>query len=364
MEKLSGYSLDDVSVHRNSLESPQFQALAHARGTEIHLAPGQEEHLPHEAWHVIQQMQGRVKPTMHLKDGSPVNNDEALEREADRMGRRALQTREGDTMPEPGLPGAGAPTITGRVPPVMQLQVFRKGSAYYSDLDPTQEFKTEQDALDFEARMQPPPPISGGRSATLFTHTATKSHNKLSTRGIPQGPHTVGHAAIETALYESRGKIALKHLISEQVSSPEEWRDMVNKEYGRDMFHGKNEESLRILRAYQHYNGLYQELLRTQAGQSTENPYDLIHELIQLHPYSVYKFTAPKGVTKKQLKHKGETRDLSDPKNIDTNAKFKDKVRYMQTVEDRLLMLDPDYNPEEDEDVEMEEEEEEEEEES
>ena len=29
-------------------------ALAYAQGSDIHLAPGQEQHLPHEAWHVVQ----------------------------------------------------------------------------------------------------------------------------------------------------------------------------------------------------------------------------------------------------------------------------------------------------------------------
>jgi hypothetical protein len=36
--------------------------------------PGQEQHLPHEAWHVVQQKQGRVKPTgqdeWHIVQGS------------------------------------------------------------------------------------------------------------------------------------------------------------------------------------------------------------------------------------------------------------------------------------------------------
>jgi hypothetical protein len=46
--------------------------------------------LPHEAWHVVQQAQGRVKPTMQMKDGVPVNDDKGLEHEADVMGAKAL----------------------------------------------------------------------------------------------------------------------------------------------------------------------------------------------------------------------------------------------------------------------------------
>jgi hypothetical protein len=38
MENLSGMSLDDVKVHRNSDKPAQFQAHAYAQGTDIHLA--------------------------------------------------------------------------------------------------------------------------------------------------------------------------------------------------------------------------------------------------------------------------------------------------------------------------------------
>jgi hypothetical protein len=67
MENLSRMSLDDVKVHRNSDKPSQLQAHAYAQGTDIHLGAGQEKYLPHEAWHVVQQKQGRVKPTMQMK---------------------------------------------------------------------------------------------------------------------------------------------------------------------------------------------------------------------------------------------------------------------------------------------------------
>ena len=91
VEALSGVSLDAVRVHRNSAKPAQLQALAYAQGTDIHLAPGQERHLPHEAWHVVQQAQGRVAPTRQMKTGVQINDDAGLENEADMMGARALQ---------------------------------------------------------------------------------------------------------------------------------------------------------------------------------------------------------------------------------------------------------------------------------
>ena len=63
VENLSGIAMDDVKVHYNSAKPAQMQAHAYAQGTNIHVAPGQEKHLPHEAWHVVQQKQVRVKPT-------------------------------------------------------------------------------------------------------------------------------------------------------------------------------------------------------------------------------------------------------------------------------------------------------------
>ncbi len=92
IESLSGMSMDSVRVHYNSAQPAQLNALAYAQGTDIHVAPGQEQHLPHEAWHVVQQAQGRVQPTMQMKEGVPINDDQGLEREADVMGARALSS--------------------------------------------------------------------------------------------------------------------------------------------------------------------------------------------------------------------------------------------------------------------------------
>jgi hypothetical protein len=91
IENLSGYSMDDVKVHYNSEKPAQLQAHAYAQGTDIHISSGQEKHLPHEAWHVVQQKQGRVQPTLQMKGNVNVNDDTGLENEADVMGTRAVQ---------------------------------------------------------------------------------------------------------------------------------------------------------------------------------------------------------------------------------------------------------------------------------
>ena len=91
VEALSGYSMDDVRVHYNSAKPAELDAHAFAQGSEIHLASGAEKYLPHEAWHVVQQKQGRVQPTKQLKSEVKINDDNVLERDADLMGERALQ---------------------------------------------------------------------------------------------------------------------------------------------------------------------------------------------------------------------------------------------------------------------------------
>lgn len=81
-EEFSSVSFDDVRVHYNSEKPARLNALAYTKGTQVYIAPGQDKHLPHELGHVVQQKQGRVKPTGKI-NGMSVNEDAALEREAD-----------------------------------------------------------------------------------------------------------------------------------------------------------------------------------------------------------------------------------------------------------------------------------------
>ncbi len=112
VERLSGLAMNDVQVHYNSEKPAQLQAYAYAQGSDIHLGPGQERHLPHEAWHVVQQKQGRVQPTRQMKQVG-VNDSPALEREADVMGQKALNNATANTRTE----AASATNTTNTVQP-------------------------------------------------------------------------------------------------------------------------------------------------------------------------------------------------------------------------------------------------------
>jgi hypothetical protein len=149
IENLSGLSLDGVKVHYNSPEPDKIDALAFARGNEIHLAPGQEMYLPHEAWHVVQQREGRVAPTFS-EAGVSLNDDRRLEQEAHERGRQALGMsflRLSDTTAAPPVsdgPLTGGGGSTGRR--VMQRE--KKHFPTVGDADPTVvKYKPEVDPI-------------------------------------------------------------------------------------------------------------------------------------------------------------------------------------------------------------------------
>lgn len=85
LETHSGFDLSGVRVHRNSVEPAKLNALAYTQGQNIYLGSGEERHLAHEAWHAVQQMQGRVRPGGLQIGDAAINDDAGLESEADRM---------------------------------------------------------------------------------------------------------------------------------------------------------------------------------------------------------------------------------------------------------------------------------------
>ena len=83
-EQRSGLSFDDVRVHYNSDKPAQLQALAYTQGTQIYVGPGQEQHLPHELGHVIQQKSRKIHPT-HFFRGFQINSQPQLEQNANQI---------------------------------------------------------------------------------------------------------------------------------------------------------------------------------------------------------------------------------------------------------------------------------------
>jgi hypothetical protein len=116
----TGHDLSDVNVHYNSDKPSQVGALAYAQGNDIHLGAGQEQHLAHEAAHVVQQREGRVQATTEVA-GMPVNDNKGLESEADNMGAKAMQMK--------AAPNAGAGSMGGYKSSALQLRANLRGAA-------------------------------------------------------------------------------------------------------------------------------------------------------------------------------------------------------------------------------------------
>jgi hypothetical protein len=144
MESLSGLSLSDVKVHRNSDKPAQLQAHAYAQGTDIHLGPGQEKHLPHELGHVVQQKEGRVKPTVQLKGKVNVNDDAGLEKEADVMGRKAISIGSTATVPAQLKSSTDSPEVTQLAGGNWLKNLFSKGGDKKRLLDEDHEEQADE----------------------------------------------------------------------------------------------------------------------------------------------------------------------------------------------------------------------------
>lgn len=162
IESLSGISMDAVRVHYNSSKPAQLNAHAYAQGTDIHIAPGQEQHLPHEAWHVVQQAQGRVKPTMQMKAGVPVNDDAGLEHEADVMGAMAMQVQHAPIQAKLLAPLNHHSAIQLQTTVKWTSQSFR-----YKD-ETSKTIKTKEVGGTMEAKLDPAKPIQGADAQSSF----------------------------------------------------------------------------------------------------------------------------------------------------------------------------------------------------
>jgi hypothetical protein len=99
MERAFNTSFANVQVYESSHAS-SIGALAYTQGNHIYFAQGKfrpdtfsgQVLLGHELAHVVQQRQGRVKPNTSV-NGLPINDNPALEQEADELGYRAAQLR-------------------------------------------------------------------------------------------------------------------------------------------------------------------------------------------------------------------------------------------------------------------------------
>jgi len=189
VEALSGLAMDDVRVHRNSAEPERLGALAYTRGSDIHLGPGQERHLPHEAWHVVQQKQGRVRPTTQFR-GAAVNADSALEAEADAMAPQVMAS-------QPAAVSTRAAALPTRVRDHRRVSQLQKAPEAEKDEGPSN--LAEQLSWKKEYKHSQTLPAKGFDLTLSFAGLATFEHKTvkaaaeaLTQAKVKQGETTVG----------------------------------------------------------------------------------------------------------------------------------------------------------------------------
>lgn len=110
MERHFGYDFSAVRIHQDS-SAAGMGARAYAQGEDLHFAPGAyaprtlsgQQLLGHELAHVVQQAQGRVRVPAQAKGDAGINDDPALEREADRMGADAARGAQRGDRPKEDL---------------------------------------------------------------------------------------------------------------------------------------------------------------------------------------------------------------------------------------------------------------------
>jgi hypothetical protein len=297
IESLSGMDMGGVRVHYGSPLPARLNAHAYAQGSSIHLAQGQEKHLPHEAWHVVQQMQGKVRATTRV-GGMGVNDDASLEREADRMGDRAMQLKQAP---------AATREVPAGMPAVAQLTVKKqKAGRWYSDYDPYTTFTTKAAATvhDKKLRNQGVKKKRHFRVPTLYTYTHTKPHNKLS-RAL-QGPHVVAHRLTLQALQNAGTLGDIQSIFDDQVLKPKDVDEVIDDEAPPSGYN--TQISPRITRYLAAYTKIYKSLKAQFKGNSTDlvRAKHKLNKLLNLDPYATYGWKTVKAASKKSLGGKGE----------------------------------------------------------
>jgi hypothetical protein len=332
LENISGMDLSGVRVHHNSPKPAQLNALAYTQGQEIHLAPGKNRHLPHEAWHAVQQMQGRVKPTMQT-NGVSINDDVALEREADTMGAKAIGLKQIRSVINSSMPkGKDRPTlqkVNSSHAPVQRTVLSKvyelKGGGtkrvFYSTYDPGTEFDDHMEAWKYDTKLAKAHRSKfdfRARYPTNFSHYNTPSMNVLGTSN--QGPHSLSHSSLAYRLNKRLRNTSPRTLQDQQIPTPKEFKQLVEKEKPKTM---KLAQVERMLTDYQLLYERLESLLDSDEKDIGPEVYELMMRLMQMNPYTVY--GKGKKTGKRHIKGHGEREKDRFDEAFDLGARFRNK---------------------------------------
>lgn len=176
MDAAFGVDFSPVRIHEGS-HVEALGALAYTKGTDIHFAPGLyqprsargQQLLGHELTHVVQQSQGRVRATAQV-EAVDLNDDPALEREADDMGARAAR---GERRASPGpVPAPQDGSVTQQAisgPTVKPISFLRDDLPQPSSAPPRAAKQAGSHIVLAEI------PIGGTGGGAVFAHTDERS---------------------------------------------------------------------------------------------------------------------------------------------------------------------------------------------
>lgn len=147
VEQETGLSLNEIRVVYNSSKPEKLGAHAYAEYPYIYIAPGQEQYLGEELWHLVQQMKGETQVTEEV-GGKKVDGDSGREKEARTMGDKMRG----------GTPQMGQDLVTkkGSGDVVQRAKVEKPSHKGIFSFDDTKyQFINGNQQLDFEIEFKP-----------------------------------------------------------------------------------------------------------------------------------------------------------------------------------------------------------------
>ncbi|MCC5944575.1 MAG: DUF4157 domain-containing protein [Bernardetiaceae bacterium] len=219
MESAFNTSFSDVKIHQNSSKASDIGAQAFTQGNNVHFAQAKfnpssqsgQQLIGHELSHVVQQREGKVKPTTQMK-GVAINNDSSLEREADVQGAKAAR---GESVQRKAVSGSSSPTHIAQAKPVQMVRERSKNVR--ENVSPYRKAEGEQyerlvnnkiSVRDLKGRRTSP--VHNKTVATLYIDIALEDANRHYTqfRDLVEDGHT-GHAWIRVQ-YKNRKFVDLR----------------------------------------------------------------------------------------------------------------------------------------------------------
>jgi len=276
-ERRSGLSFDDVRVHYNSEKPDRFQTDAYTYGTDVYIAPGQNDTLRHELGHVIQQKRG-IRHYDAIENGVPVSRALWIEQQADEFGRNTRSEAGSEPLQQP----------KNGLPVVMKCKRYIKGPKKMEEY--------------FEKQIGSRWP-SGSRSTTAYGICHEKP-------GL-QGPHIYPFILWEVLAHSFEdARLDLGMLLgSRLLPYPKTARKILIRIGEEAILEKKADSSVTRGYVYAVANDYYAKYLKLYK----EKKWRQLIELNPLHTYSLFSFAGHD-----QLKGKGERRNkvienLMDP---------------------------------------------------